>query len=151
METRINAKENAIEFYVRDSEYEHCSKKCGHLSLDEAKNFLLDGGCFLLMRYLVQEQFIGTFVALSALVTGWFSLHLKTKTKKTVSQVKRVVQFSMSVGKPTSWSINVCAPSTRCVASFRVSPLSRTRQSPSISNRVTWFDTPGSTAHMCCT
>lgn len=82
METRINAKENAIEFYVRDSEYEHCSKKCGHLSLDEAKNFLLDGGCFLLMRYLVQEQFIGTFVALSALVTGWFSLHLKTKTKK---------------------------------------------------------------------
>lgn len=70
MEARTHTKKRAIEFFMRDSEYEHCTKKCGQLSLDEAKDFLLDGGCFLLMRYLVQQQFIGSFEMLSMLVTG---------------------------------------------------------------------------------
>lgn len=66
----MHSKKDAIDFFVRDSMFEHCIKKCGHLSLVEAKSFLLEGGCLLIMRYLVQEQFCGTFETLSAMVTG---------------------------------------------------------------------------------
>lgn len=160
MEARTHTKKRAIEFFMRDSEYEHCTKKCGQLSLDEAKDFLLDGGCFLLMRYLVQQQFIGSFEMLSMLVTGMsenliitlsFSVYRTATIFFFVSKAKRVVPYSTSAENPKFSSTNVCAPSTKCVAFSRVPFTSRTCPYRCFSNRATWCGTPGKTVCTCCT
>lgn len=74
LEARIHVDHKSVEILSRDTIYEHCSKKTGHLTLDEAKDFMLDGGCFVLIRYLVQEEFIGRVDTFSALLSGKFRL-----------------------------------------------------------------------------
>lgn len=70
LEARYKSKLQAIEFFVRDTHFEHCVKKHCQLTLEEARDFLLDGGCFVLMRYLVNQQFVGSFATRTMLITG---------------------------------------------------------------------------------
>lgn len=47
-----------------------CWRRTGHLTAAQVPNFVLDGGGFLLMRYMVVQQFVGKLETFGMYVTG---------------------------------------------------------------------------------
>lgn len=70
IETTTNQRKKTVELVVGDKDYLNCKEERGQFDQDKAPNMLMEGGHYLLMRYLVQQQFVGEIDLTSISVEG---------------------------------------------------------------------------------
>lgn len=70
LNVKMNRDRDAYTVQTVHTESELCLRRSGQLNREQSGNFLLDGGGFLLMRYMVQERFVGRLETVGLYVTG---------------------------------------------------------------------------------